>query len=792
MARRKKQNNNRVNQSQEDRNNQVKEFMKNNTGKNTSSTTGGTEKSESKDIEHIKNEFDDRELKIKEKEAELQKKAYELKKQSEEQQATQKKLSELQAKAEAGFESERKVAVEKKEQELAKLEEDHSEIIKSDITELKKKERAVLDQKKELDHQEANAKAGFIDQNKEALNELAAQKEAASTELAKLKDKIAKDHSEHAEWLRERQEKFDAQFSGEQLRLANEQADLQNGMRQLAHDQEILKIRKQSQEQWEQGIRKDVKREFDGKIKDLEGQLDQERTGRKADQDRLVEQNRELIKFRDFQRNMDDADPESIQDELNRREEKIKELKEKLRLSGNEDLYEKCEELESTVYDRQERINQLTRELEEANSEVYKIRLSVAAKHNLEKEKKVLELHNKSLDTAISQLRLQLDELIEKQHGSKVFPALSALDQNHRDSPVLHEAPGLKEFCKQIHQGLAHVEDTPLYYKEEDIRIFLAGLAMSNLHILQGMSGTGKTSLAIAFSKVVGGQYTNIPVQAGWRDKDDLIGHYNAFEKKFYEKETLQALYKAQLPKYEDCLNIILLDEMNLSRPEQYFAEFLNALELRAGEREIVLVEEEQVNAPDKLIDKRKIKVPDNVWFIGTANHDETTNEFADKTYDRSHVMELTRSDGEFNADDYESGKTYSYRSLQDEFEKASNKHRNKVKEMLEKLDNSTLSEALKDSFSVSWGNRFDRHAMQFIPVIIESGGSIEDALDHLLATKVFRRGKVTGRFDVNSSDISLVSEMLSDTWEELKLKGKPEKCQKLLEKDRKRLERGA
>ena len=98
---------------------------------------------------------------------------------------------------------------------------------------------------------------------------------------------------------------------------------------------------------------------------------------------------------------------------------------------------------------------------------------------------------------------------------------------------------------------------------------------MSQLHIFQGISGTGKTSLAKAFAKAMGGHCTDIAVQAGWRDRDDLLGHYNAFEKRFYERDCLQGLYRAQTDAYKDRCNIILLDEMNLSRPEQYFAEFL-------------------------------------------------------------------------------------------------------------------------------------------------------------------------------------------------------------------------
>ena len=792
MARRSKAKNNRVSQSQEDKQSQRSDFMKKVTGKNSAKDTSkNNEKTESTGSTQLDKDLTDRERKIQEQEAEQQKERLELDKKSRVQQALQEKLDKRWTEAEAGFEIERKRAVAEKEKELSELEKEHTKRIKNDLEEIKINERQIFDRRKELNQQEANAKAGFIDQENEALEEVSTEVEKIKAELATLRTNISNERSQHSDWLKSREAEFSNRFVEEQTRLEKEDAELQVKLSQLSRDKKHLDIRKTSQQQWEDETRLEIRREFQSTINDLEGQLDQERSGRKADQDKLAEQNRDLIKFRDFQRSMDNADPQSIHDELEQRREEIKELKAQLRITGSEDLSEKCDDLEEQVSDQQERINQLMRDLEQANAEVHRVRMSVAAKHNLEKEKKVLELHNKSLDTAITQLRIQLDELIEKQQGSKVFPALSALDQKHQQNAAnLQIVPNLKNFCHQVRLGLARVnEDAPLYYREEDIRIFLAGLAMSNLHILQGMSGTGKTSLAIAFAKVVGGHCTNIAVQAGWRDKDDLLGHYNAFEKKFYEREALQALYKAQLPEFEDRLNIILLDEMNLSRPEQYFAELLSALELRASERNIVLVEEEQINAPNELIQGRKIKVPDNVWFIGTANHDETTNEFADKTYDRSHVMELKRNEGSFSVDDYEHGITYSYDSFRDQCKKATSKHQSKITDLLELLNESELSITLEENCSVSWGNRLERHALRFIPVVIETGGSIEEALDHLLATKVLRRGNVIGRFDINIQDIDAVVDALNNTWKELKLEGSPQNCLELLSKDRNRLE---
>ncbi|MEZ1842334.1 AAA family ATPase, partial [Pseudomonas putida] len=100
------------------------------------------------------------------------------------------------------------------------------------------------------------------------------------------------------------------------------------------------------------------------------------------------------------------------------------------------------------------------------------------------------------------------------------------------------EVPDLETFATQLQHRIAKAEKhVELFYPIEDIRVLLGGLAMSQLHVFQGISGTGKTSLAKAFAKAMGGFCTDIAVQAGWRDRDDLLGHYNAFERRFYEKD---------------------------------------------------------------------------------------------------------------------------------------------------------------------------------------------------------------------------------------------------------------
>ena len=252
-----------------------------------------------------------------------------------------------------------------------------------------------------------------------------------------------------------------------------------------------------------------------------------------------------------------------------------------------------------------------------------------------------------------------------------------------------------------------------LFYPLEDIRVLLGGLAMSQLHVFQGISGTGKTSLARLLPRQWGVLHGHLR-QAGWRDRDDLLGHYNAFERRFYEKDCLQALYKAQTPRWQDTCNVILLDEMNLSRPEQYFAEFLSALEEQSGR-----ALDQSVRDGYQMHPRCYMRAQDpgarNVWFIGTANHDETTNELADKTYDRAHVMTLPKQDHRFDIKKMEPV-NYSYRSLRKAFDRAREGRKVEVVELLKRLTSDAFTEQLGSQFALGWGNRFEKQALDFIP----------------------------------------------------------------------------
>jgi hypothetical protein len=187
-----------------------------------------------------------------------------------------------------------------------------------------------------------------------------------------------------------------------------------------------------------------------------------------------------------------------------------------------------------------------------------------------------------------------------------------------------------------------------LSYSIEDMATFVSGLGASRLSILQGMSGTGKTSLPKIFMEAIDGDCDLVEVESSWKDKNELLGYYNEFSAMFTPRKFTQDLYKAALN--PDIPTFIVLDEMNLSRIEYYFSDFLSLMENEEDKRYLKLSNiklEKSVEGEKStylaLEDGHTLKVPKNVWFIGTANRDESTFIISDKVYDRAHTMNFNK-----------------------------------------------------------------------------------------------------------------------------------------------------
>lgn len=213
------------------------------------------------------------------------------------------------------------------------------------------------------------------------------------------------------------------------------------------------------------------------------------------------------------------------------------------------------------------------------------------------------------------------------------------------DRNAISEVSGEDEF---LHQFYNVVKNDGMLYDEADLVNFHVAMKSSNLVILSGMSGTGKSRLVRLYAKALGNnsQAVNtlkmVPVKPSWTDDSDLLGYLDTINMIYRPSDTgiIDVLVNAS--KNPEGINIICLDEMNLSRVEHYFSQFLSALEANENERIIRLynpnIENRVYNAFEY---PAEVPIGKNVIFVGTVNVDESTYHFSDKVLDRANVIKL-------------------------------------------------------------------------------------------------------------------------------------------------------
>lgn len=289
----------------------------------------------------------------------------------------------------------------------------------------------------------------------------------------------------------------------------------------------------------------------------------------------------------------------------------------------------------------------------------------------------------------------------------------------------------LPELCDNFRNFAA--SKLGLYYKPEMVRTFISALASTKLVILQGISGTGKTSLAYAWGKFMKHSSCVASVQPSWRDRTDMFGYFNEFTKKFNETEMLKEMYTAG---YVDEVYTVILDEMNLSRVEYYFAEMLSILEMHNRDEWIIELVPNSWKTDPKNIIEGKLKVPANMWYIGTINNDDSTFAVTDKVYDRAMPIDINDKGVPFEpipTDAQDINFTY----LDNLFNTAIQE--NPIsQESLDKIE--AMDDYVIQHFRIAFGNRIVKHMKQFVPVFVACGGDEIEAIDYFIAKKILRK----------------------------------------------------
>ncbi|MGQ1911532.1 MrcB family domain-containing protein [Marinifilum sp. RC60d5] len=182
-----------------------------------------------------------------------------------------------------------------------------------------------------------------------------------------------------------------------------------------------------------------------------------------------------------------------------------------------------------------------------------------------------------------------------------------------------------------------------LMFSDKLISRYVSSLCTKPFVLLSGLSGSGKTKLAQSFAQWIcenKEQYCIVPVGADWTNREPLLGYPNALDSNNYvkpENGVLDLLLNAK--KHPNKPFFLILDEMNLSHVERYFADFLSAME---SDDSIPLHPDKEGKRDNEgKIIPHEIKLPKNLFIVGTVNIDETTYMFSPKVLDRANAIEF-------------------------------------------------------------------------------------------------------------------------------------------------------
>lgn len=188
-------------------------------------------------------------------------------------------------------------------------------------------------------------------------------------------------------------------------------------------------------------------------------------------------------------------------------------------------------------------------------------------------------------------------------------------------------------------------QDLGLVYDQRDLFNFHTAMKSSNLVILAGMSGTGKSKLVQAYGRALGlgKQLAFVAVRPSWTDDGDLLGYADTMNKLYRQGDSGLVQILSEANDNPNKMYVVCFDEMNLARVEHYFSQFLSVLEMEEGPKKAIRLYNDQLTSFLENSEQYPPSIPigNNVIFVGTVNLDESTYHFSDKVLDRANVISL-------------------------------------------------------------------------------------------------------------------------------------------------------
>lgn len=330
------------------------------------------------------------------------------------------------------------------------------------------------------------------------------------------------------------------------------------------------------------------------------------------------------------------ADYKRVQEELALVNEKLMNTPSLVLIKKQKDL----EELEEELNRREERLADLkTQAIKDNESRIQ----AEVEKNRMESELQQANEIIKSQAENLQRYRSTYEDPSSRNERIKVINTPYVKDEIDRNKKLeIDELKWLNEVNQKINEYGLHFPKRILYA----FHTALKTAEMSPLTVLAGVSGTGKSELPRLYSLFGGINFLGVPVQPNWDCQESMLGYYNSIDNCFEATDILKLLAQSQRdPDDENGLNdamtMILLDEMNLANVELYFAEFLSKLETRRGR-----AEEDVPHIGVKIGSKMEdwpLRLGRNVLWIGTMNNDETTKTLSDKVIDRGIIINFPR-----------------------------------------------------------------------------------------------------------------------------------------------------
>lgn len=516
----------------------------------------------------------------------------------------------------------------------------------------------------------------------------------ANQEAERIRQSIAQEQTAWAAELSEQQKSIKKQNAANEKKageLSAKEDDLQGREQELQSREAFLEKRNESLNDQVEDRVEERKASFEAKEREYQEEIQRLR-------DSLDIQSRLVGAFEQLKRQLDGNDPAKVLRDLNFATKELERLRNELANRPSEDMRVRFEDLEKQAKEQKERAERLEAEIQQSEA-------TVAETGELRRRNNELESENRSLkqrlDRAETDAKAANDELkrlrsaferpdeVVARYNEIEMPRISADEFTPPEKPQ-KEAKGQKngadrvDEIKWLDEIYTKCDEYGIHFSKRILKAFHTAVKTaewSPITILAGVSGTGKSELPRLYSHFGGLLFEPLSVQPNWDSQESMLGFFNSIDNKFdaqpvlrflaqsqqpsnlsykdrlarwekmagsqfdldqeKHKELLEQLQNTVYPGTDDCMGMVLLDEMNLAHPELYFAEFLSKLELRRGKGRGDLP-----FLPVKIgagLPPYELPLGRNILWVGTMNQDETTKSLSDKVLDRSIIIYFPR-----------------------------------------------------------------------------------------------------------------------------------------------------